>query len=192
MARPSKRAEIVEAALDQFHAHGFNATGVKDITDAARVPKGSFYNHFESKEALADVALARYGESRRLAELADQSVEPLARLRAHFEFLRSETERLYDYKRGCMFGNFGAEIADHSDGLRDTVRESFHAWAQALAGPLAEAKTAGTVRADLDPDKTAKFLLSAWEGTLISARADRDSEAFDVFFDTVFDTILAK
>jgi TetR/AcrR family transcriptional repressor of nem operon len=192
MARPSKRAEIVEAALDQFHTYGFNATGVKDITDAARVPKGSFYNHFASKEALADVALARYGESRRLAELADQSVEPLARLRAHFEFLWSETERLYDYKRGCMFGNFGAEIADHSDGLRGTVRESFRAWAHALAGPLAEAKAAGTVRADLDPDRTAKFLLSAWEGTLISARADRDSEAFDVFFDTVFDTILAK
>src|ERR1700677_2300703 len=115
MARPSKREEIVEAALDQFHTHGFNATGVKDITDAARVPKGSFYNHFESKEALADVALVRYGESRRLAELGDRWAEPLARLRAHFEFLRSETERQYDYKRGCMFGNFGAEIADHSD-----------------------------------------------------------------------------
>ena len=192
MARPSKREEIVEAALDQFHTHGFNATGVKDITDAARVPKGSFYNHFESKEALADVALVRYGESRRLAELADRSVEPLARLRAHFEFLRSETERQYDYKRGCMFGNFGAEIADHSDGLRGTVRESFHAWARAIASPLAEARDAGAVRADLDPDKTARFLLSAWEGTLISARADRGAEPFDAFFDTVFETILAK
>ena len=192
MARPSKREEIVEAALDQFHARGFNATGVKDITEAAHVPKGSFYNHFESKEALADVALARYGESRRLAELADQSVEPLARLRAHFEFLRSETERLYDYKRGCMFGNFGAEIADHSDPLRDTVRESFHAWAEAIAAPLAEAEAAGTVRAGLDPETTARFLLSAWEGTLISARADRGAAAFDAFFETVFGTILAK
>jgi TetR/AcrR family transcriptional repressor of nem operon len=192
MARAGKRDEIVEAALDQFHAHGFNATGVKDITDAARAPKGSFYNHFESKESLADVALVRYGESRRLAELADQTVEPLARLRAHFEFLRSETERRYDYKRGCMFGNFGAEITDHSDGLRDTVRQSFQAWAEAIAGPLAEARDAGAVRADLDPAKTARFLLSAWEGTLISARVDRGAEAFDAFFDTVFETILAK
>ena len=192
MARQSKREEIVEAALDQFHAHGFNATGVKDITDAAGAPKGSFYNHFESKQALAEVALARYGESRRLAELADATVEPLARLRAHFEFLRSETEQQYGFTRGCMFGNFGAEITDHSDSLRDTVRHSLHTWAQAIAATLAEARAVGAVRADLDPDQTARFLLSAWEGTLISARVSREPEAFVTFFDIVFETVLAK
>ena len=75
--------EIVEAALAQFHERGFNAAAVKDITDRAGVPKGSFYNHFESKEALAIVALERYGEGRRLTDLADRSVEPVARIRAH-------------------------------------------------------------------------------------------------------------
>ena len=58
------REEIVEAGLAQFHERGFNAAAVKDITDRAGVPKGSFYNHFESKEALAMVTLERYGESR--------------------------------------------------------------------------------------------------------------------------------
>lgn len=66
MSRRSVREEIVNAAVEQFHARGFNAAGVKDITDSAGVPKGSFYNHFVSKEALAVVALERYGESRRL------------------------------------------------------------------------------------------------------------------------------
>ena len=62
MARRSMREEIVDAAVAQFHEKGFNAAAVKDITDRAGVPKGSFYNHFESKEALAIVALERYGE----------------------------------------------------------------------------------------------------------------------------------
>jgi TetR/AcrR family transcriptional regulator, transcriptional repressor for nem operon len=46
---------------------GFNAVGVQDITDAAGVPKGSFYNHFESKEALGAEVVERYGadETRR-------------------------------------------------------------------------------------------------------------------------------
>src|SRR4051794_27714177 len=76
--RQSMREEIVEAALERFHAHGFNAAGVKDITDTAGVPKGSFYNHFDSKEALALVALERYGESLRMRMLTDTGVEPLA------------------------------------------------------------------------------------------------------------------
>ncbi|WP_052489446.1 TetR/AcrR family transcriptional regulator [Streptomyces sp. 150FB] len=84
------REEIVEAAVEQFHTYGFNGAGVKDITDSAGVPKGSFCNHFESKEALAVVALERYGVSRRLGGLADADVDPLLRLRRHFEFLRDE------------------------------------------------------------------------------------------------------
>jgi TetR/AcrR family transcriptional regulator, transcriptional repressor for nem operon len=52
MPRPSAREEIVQAGLKCLVEKGFNAVGVQDITDAAGVPKGSFYNHFESKEAL--------------------------------------------------------------------------------------------------------------------------------------------
>jgi TetR/AcrR family transcriptional regulator, transcriptional repressor for nem operon len=191
MARPSKREDIVEAALDQFHAHGFNATGVKDITDAAGVPKGSFYNHFDSKEALATIVLERYGEGRRIEALADATVEPLARLRAHFEFLKSEFEQ-YELRRGCMFGNFAAEIADHSETICHGVHTAFDDWAGAIAGALGEARVAGSVRADLDPEKTAVFLLSAWEGTLITARVHRTTGAFDAFFDAIFGTVLAK
>lgn len=57
MPRPSVRAQIVDAAYEQFHRHGYNAAGVKLITDSAGVPKGSFYNHFESKEELFDAAV---------------------------------------------------------------------------------------------------------------------------------------
>src|SRR5712691_5317906 len=100
MARHSLREEIVEAALEQFHAYGFNAAGVKDITDSAGVPKGSFYNHFDSKEALAVVALERYAESRGIEDLADRSVAPLARLRGHFELLRAKMERSEERRVG--------------------------------------------------------------------------------------------
>lgn len=183
------REEIVEAALEQFHAHGYNAAGVKDITDLAGVPKGSFYNHFDSKEALALVALQRYGSGRRMEALADKSVEPLTRLRAHFEFLRDEAVGR-GMKRGCLIGNFGTEISDHSDTIRAGVLQSLRNWATLIAAVLTEAQETGTVRADLDPDKTARFVLNAWEGTLIEARASRAADAFDSFFTTVFDTLL--
>ncbi|WP_346538827.1 TetR family transcriptional regulator C-terminal domain-containing protein [Micromonospora sp. DPT] len=189
MARKSTREEIVTAALDRFHARGYNAAGVNDITQAAGVPKGSFYNHFDSKEALAIVALERYGDGRRLEDLTDSSVPPVQRLRSHFEFLRDEVVR-YDYHRGCLYGNFGTEIVDHRDAIRDAVRHSLDKWASLIATTLVEAQRAGTIRADVDPEVTAGFLVNAWEGTLIRARTDRSPAAFDAFF-SMFDTLLA-
>jgi TetR/AcrR family transcriptional repressor of nem operon len=189
LARKSTRDEIVTAALDRFHARGYNAAGVNDITQAAGVPKGSFYNHFDSKEALAIVALERYGDGRRLEDLTDSSVPPVQRLRSHFEFLRDEVVR-YEYHRGCLYGNFGNEIVDHRDAIRDAVRHSLDKWASLIATTLVAAQRAGTIRADVDPEVTAGFLVNAWEGTLIRARTDRSPAAFDAFF-SMFDTLLA-
>ncbi|MFD4232421.1 TetR/AcrR family transcriptional regulator [Streptomyces sp. NBC_01724] len=190
MSRRSVREEIVNAAVEQFHARGFNAAGVKDITDSAGVPKGSFYNHFVSKEALAVVALERYGESRRLSELTDASVDPLLRLRQHFEFLRDENTGR-DFSRGCLIGGFGTEMADHSDVIREAVRVSLERWAQALAAAIAQAQESGQVAATTDAKTLARFILNAWEGTLISARSEHSEASYEVFFDTVFGTLLA-
>ncbi|WP_194907096.1 TetR/AcrR family transcriptional regulator [Catenulispora rubra] len=189
MARQSLRAQIVDAAAERFHTHGYNAAGVKDITDAAGVPKGSFYNHFESKEALAVTILDLYGQTRRLEDLADESVAPLTRLRSHFEFLRAEQEG-FEYSRGCLLGNFGAEISDHSEVLRRQVQQGFTCWRDALAGALADAVRLGEVDQSLDPQTTALFVMTAWEGALLAARTSRSGASFDAFFSNVFERLL--
>ena len=188
-ARRSMREEIVGAAVDRFQAKGFNAAGVKDITDAAGVPKGSFYNHFASKEDLGVVALESYGATRRMRELAETTVPPLQRMRTQFEFLRDEIVDL-GFTHGCMFGNFGTEIADHSEGIRAAVGAGLGQWTTLIAQAVAEAQRDRTVRASLDPDTLARFIVNAWEGAVIGARTDRSTASFDAFFEIVFGTLL--
>jgi TetR/AcrR family transcriptional repressor of nem operon len=189
MARQSKREDIVDAALTLFHTKGFNGAGVKDITDAAGAPKGSFYNHFPSKEALAVVALERYGAGRGLGALADRGVPAVTRLREHFTFLRNEVEAA-GYAQGCLFGNFSGEIVDHNELLRGVVAGGFRRWQEAIAGALADGKREGTVREGLDPVVTARFVLDAWEGALLDARAEQGGASFDAFFEVVFGSLL--
>ncbi|MFJ4466840.1 TetR family transcriptional regulator C-terminal domain-containing protein [Streptomyces sp. NPDC089424] len=189
MPRASLRENLVAAAVQEFHARGYAATGVKDITDAAGAPKGSFYNHFDSKEALAVVALERYGTTRRLDDLRDRSVAPLTRLREHFEFLRDENVRA-EFHKGCLVGDLAVEVADHSDALRETTSRSLQAWTDALAVAVADAQEAGDVAKTLDAATLARFVLNAWEGALISARADRSARAFETFFTVVFGVLL--
>jgi TetR/AcrR family transcriptional repressor of nem operon len=189
MARPSKREEIARAALQGFHAHGFNGTGIADITTAAGVPKGSFYNHFASKEESAAEAIARYGDGRRFDMLTTPGRPPLQRLRAHFEFLGAETVES-GYARGCLLGNLSAEVGDHNDELRAALGDSFKTWGRHVGQVLAEAQEAGDLAPGLDVAATSLFLLSAWEGTLLTARADKSYAPFEAFFRTAFEVVL--
>lgn len=63
--RERTRSALIGAAT-QFLAEGRSAVSIQQITDAADVGFGSFYNHFESKEALFEAAvesvLLSYGE----------------------------------------------------------------------------------------------------------------------------------
>lgn len=57
------RERIFRAALDLFAKQGFAETTVEDITDAADVGKGTFFNYFPSKDhillAFAEMQLAK-------------------------------------------------------------------------------------------------------------------------------------
>ena len=66
MPRPSNpevRKRLLAAGLDLIHLRGFAASGVKEITDAAGVPKGSFYAYFPSKEAFASAILDAFNRA---------------------------------------------------------------------------------------------------------------------------------
>lgn len=70
------------------------------------------------------------------------------------------------------------------------MRTSLDAWADALAFAIAEAQQAGDVSRVLEAATLARFVLSVWEGALISAGADRSARAFEAFFTVVFGLVL--
>src|SRR6201987_428233 len=102
VVKPNVRERLLETGLRILHERGFNATGVQDITEAAGVPKGSFYNHFESKEALGIEVLERYWQVglNSLKILEDTDVAPVSRLKAYFHKLNLRARKL-DYRYGC-------------------------------------------------------------------------------------------
>ena len=191
MAKLNVREKILTAGFERLHRHGFNGSGVQDITDAAQVPKGSFYNHFESKEALGAAALDRYWQltERGLQVLSDERTAPLERLKSYFQSL-ADLMRSWDYTKGCMVGNFGTELADHSRLIRDRLAMILAAWSRAIESCIREAQAAGAIETDLDAATLAAFLLNSWEGAVLRSKIDKDGKAQQQFLSVVFSTIL--
>jgi len=53
----STRLALLEAAKQAFTETGYQATGIDDITDIARVTKGALYHHFRDKRAIFDALI---------------------------------------------------------------------------------------------------------------------------------------
>jgi TetR/AcrR family transcriptional repressor of nem operon len=190
MPRPSVRNQLLESGLEEFHSRGYHNCSVDDITKAAGVPKGSFYNHFASKDALAIEAMRQY-QARSLWQTAeDADLPPVPRLRRRFEALRDAlVER--GYTRGCLIGNMGIELADLNEGVRAEVQHSLDRRSFGAAALLREAMQSGAIDERHDPDVLGRFLVDAWEGVVLRAKVDNTSRSLDGLF-TLFDSLLGS
>jgi len=176
MPRASLKESLLAAALDQFHARGYNATGVASIATAAGAPKGSFYNHFSSKEDLAIQVVNAYARSMKPELLQADGAEPVARIRRHFAHLASSLEE-FDYRRGCLLGNMAAETGETSNDVGSRVNTIFEDWAADLSAAVKDAQSEGTVPDELDADLAAAALIDLYEGAALLAKATGRSES---------------
>jgi TetR/AcrR family transcriptional repressor of nem operon len=190
MARPNTREQIVQAGLKCLVEKGFNAVGVQDITDAAGVPKGSFYNHFASKEVLGVEIVERYGANQMRREiLTDPAVPALQRLRRHFDRISTLYAESH-FTRNCILGGFSAELANQSEAIRTSLRKLYGEWTKDLEATIAEAQAQGEIASKTKPSDMAAFLLDAYEGALLRARVERSRKPFDRFMKFAFDQLL--
>lgn len=175
------------------HAEGYAATGIQSIVESADVPKGSFYNHFASKEAFGAEVIDAYsdGAQERLrAFLCNADVAPLHRLEAYFDD-RIKAFRATDYGRGCLLGNFSAEVADHSALVREHLARHFAAWSSVFESCIADAQQQGAISDQLPAALLARFVFNSWEGALLRMRAEKSDAPLTEFKEVVFGKLFA-
>jgi len=197
MPRANVRDQLIHSALEVFHARGFNGCSVQDIVDSAGVPKGSFYNHFDSKEALGvevvrayTALVGAYVVEAGAAEILSGPGTPLERIRAYFEAVIEQNVSC-GVRKGCLLGNFATELAPHSAEIAKAVADALDSWSAAVAKALAQAQEAGQVSKDADVSALAHYLVDGYEGAAARAKLIGDRTPMDEFIRTTFDFLLA-
>ncbi|OBH40086.1 TetR/AcrR family transcriptional regulator [Mycobacterium mantenii] len=186
MPRPPNsevRNRLLAAGLDLVHAHGFSASGVKDITDAAGVPKGSFYAYFSSKEAFAAAILAHYWADieARLLPILDEDGPAQERITRFFHALADEHEA-GDFLLGCLIGNLSLELGGTSEAVRTEIMRILDRWGAAVTECVRSGqRRSGGVRRDLAAGELASQLIEAWEGAALRGKVTRSRAPYDRF-----------
>lgn len=193
MRRKIKREDIIEKGMELIHLNGFNATGIKEITDAVDIPKGSFYNHFKNKEAFGVAVLKHYerGNLELLDEyLLDASHPPLARIHRFFERLTEHMSTYYAYRYGCLAGNFGSELGDINPTIGRATFETLERIRMRFDACLREAVAAGDLPPDTDTAEMAEFITNSWQGALVKMKPSHHAYPLEVFLKYLTEKIL--
>jgi AcrR family transcriptional regulator len=165
---PERREQLLQMALEVFARHGFHATSMNDVAEAAGVTKPVLYQHFDSKRSLYLALLEEVG-GRLISEITAATVNTVdgrrqteLGFRAFFRWVARD----HDAFR-LLFGS-GAR---RDEEFNDAVRRFTAAAAEAIA-PL--------IAADIDPEHqrtVAHGLVGLAEG--VSRRLVESHQHFD-------------
>jgi TetR/AcrR family transcriptional repressor of nem operon len=192
--RDNTKSRLIEIGAEIIHLKGFNNTGIKEILHAAEVPKGSFYNYFESKEDFGLQVIDYFVDYMALVAegvLGDHSVSPLERIRKLLTgFIELFKAKGYGY--GCPIGNLSQEMGDLSPAFREKLKYALDSLVNIYTDALALAQEAGEIPRDLDIHDTARFIVSSWHGALIHMKAVKGSEPLENHIRFIFDHVLRQ
>ena len=116
------RERILRAADRLFYQNGIHATGVAALTAEAHVSTRTFYQHFETKNALVEAYLRRHEDEAPIPsemELERAELTAAERLLAIFKPLDAGGGVL----RGCPFHNAAVESAGELPGVTHLVEK---------------------------------------------------------------------
>lgn len=161
---------------------GFSDLGLSEILTTAKVPKGSFYHYFQSKEGFGVALLERYFadyDERLTILFANESSSMRDRILSYFTYWR-EKSATHEGHNSCLAVKLAAEVSDLSEPMRCTLAEGMERITSQIAQAIKLAQADGSVSAQKDPVELAETLYSMWVGASLVAKVKRSLLPLDL------------
>jgi TetR/AcrR family transcriptional repressor of nem operon len=186
------KTRILKAGARIVLEKGFCDTGLAEVLEAAKVPKGSFYFHFKNKEDFGLQLIDSFAEVLKAGQekaYRDEKLPHLERIRALFRW-QTDLFRKNDFIGGCPIGNLSLEMGDRNPTFRKKLNRVFLEMKKNLAFQLEQARQGGELPDSIDPEETAGFIITSWQGALVQMKVSKTTTPHEVFDRMIFERLL--
>jgi TetR/AcrR family transcriptional repressor of nem operon len=185
------RALLIRSGVEVLTESGFAAAGIDGILKKVGVPKGSFYHYFKSKEDFGQAVIDNYASyfAAKLDKcLLDESIAPLQRIVKFADEAKQGIVK-FEFKRGCLVGNLGQEVAILPDSYRLVLQNIFSVWQAKMEACLHTARLQGDIKTDVNCEQQAEYFWIGWEGAVMRARLVQSVQPLDLYIATFITSI---
>jgi len=192
--RTDTRNALVWCGTELLTERGFQITGIDEVLKRVGVPKGSFYHYFKSKDHFGHAVIDNYETyyAKKMDRIFnDTSQTPLQRL-VNFTVNAKNGMVKFDFKRGCLIGNLGQELAALDTQFRERLEAVLVSWEKRVAECLNEAIETGELAQGQDPQALSRFFWVGWEGAILRSKLMRSLEPIDQFTFIFFRSVLVR
>ena len=176
-----KKALLLEVGAELLTRHGYNGVGLKEVLQIAKVPKGSFYHYFSSKEEYAAEVLTHYQDQ--ILAVLDQTsnMKNMTALEKLEAITRMATDVLHakEHKEGCLLGAMTAEMASGNEVIRCSIQQAYDKWIQRIAVLFSQAQQEGDVRQDIPAEELAEMYWDQWQGAMLRMQINADGRSLE-------------
>jgi TetR/AcrR family transcriptional repressor of nem operon len=174
----ASKIRLLNAALVVIRAKGYAATTVDDICRKARVTKGSFFHHFESKDQLALAAVAHWEVmTARLFATAPYRAakDPVDRLLGYVDFRAAILGgSLSEYT--CLLGTLVQETYETHPEIRAACDRGLSLHIAELTRDIEEARQHHAPASTWSAESVGYFIQAVIQGSFIFAKAKQGPE----------------
>lgn len=188
------KKDIIKQGTELFRRQGYNNTGISDILHSCNIPKGSFYNYFQSKEAFCIQVLDDYGDAELelyTSILKAPGSSPLERLKNLYRALIARYGK-ENTKSGCLVANISSEMGGLNESLAEAANRNFNKWIDIIARTVAKGQAIHEIRNDKGALGIAEFLHGSFSGMLSRFKANRNPDTLEEWFRMTFALIEAQ
>lgn len=191
MGYKHSKEEILDIGYEVLRKNGYHNVGVNQILKEAGIPKGSFYNFFESKEDFANKVVQRYGESNAewMQGFFDKSnLSPIESLKSFYKFMIDTNEK-DQFQSGCIVNNMSIEVGRINDSMATKADEQFIGWLTILANVIGEGQRLKEITTKFTALEIAEYLHSGFYGTFSRMKVTRNRNYMDIWYNLSFEFI---
>ena len=166
--------------MECFWHRGYEATSLRDLSDAMGLTAPSIYNAFGDKQQLFGRALERYLEHTTRGRLLrlEEAFPPKQVIKRFFAEIvdHSINDR---QRKGCFLVNSALEIAPHNAKCRATIAAQFGDIEAFFKRCILAGQTEGAICPDIEVDEIARLLLGVLLGIRVLARTKPHREILE-------------
>jgi TetR/AcrR family transcriptional repressor of nem operon len=174
----NKREHLIKTGQELIWSKGYDLCSIKDITNAAGLPKGSFYHYFESKEKFALEAMREFIESH-----PEKTTDHKFTLKTLEKLIDNRIDSIINiqFARECYMSVMCHAYTEQEDDFRQQVVASINQSNETMRSLLKELKAQGLLRENLDLEELEEFIDFSWRGARLKARILKSDQPLKVF-----------